>query len=493
LRTATEYHDLTSYRRDRMSGHYMDLGNQPDVFKRYPGIEPIPLPGDAELPTPRLSSLLRKGDRPGSPTHLGIDDLSRIFILAYSLTARAGHGSGDFFFRNAASAGALYPTEMYASACGIEGLEDGLYHFSIADQGLSPLRKGTAKPARSPALTFYLTAIFFRSAWKYRDRSYRYHLLDTGHVIENLTLALKAMNLPFSLAYDFDDKTVNAFLGLDEVREATLAVCRMPGGIVADDPGLPGSFGNLPDNCTAASRVSARETAYPPILDIHDAGARILPAKGTPADMAAELGIDPENRDPIDARRRWPETMTCPEALSQRRSSRNFIPQPISGDAAAAFMHGLCIEDSTPSEPVAGLRHCLGTGLLVGGVDGMAPGLYLLDPASLSSGLAVAGLFMDRMADICLNQGWLKNAGVHVLFMANLALIDRYWGARGYRYAMLNAGRLGQRLYLQATAMGLGCCGIGALYDEEAADLLGLNPTSRLLYLVGIGGVKGKI
>jgi hypothetical protein len=26
-------------------------------------------------------------------------------------------------------------------------------------------------------LTFFLSAIFFRSAWKYRDRSYRYHLL----------------------------------------------------------------------------------------------------------------------------------------------------------------------------------------------------------------------------------------------------------------------------------------------------------------------------
>jgi nitroreductase len=55
---------------------------------------------------------------------------------------------------------------------------------------------------------------------------------------------------------------------------------------------------------------------------------------------------------------------------------------------------------------------------------------------------------------------------------------------------MLNAGRLGQRLYVQATAVGLGCCGIGALYDGEAAALLGLNPTARLLYLVAVGRVK---
>jgi nitroreductase len=55
---------------------------------------------------------------------------------------------------------------------------------------------------------------------------------------------------------------------------------------------------------------------------------------------------------------------------------------------------------------------------------------------------------------------------------------------------MMSAGRLGQRLYLAATALGLGCCGIGAFCDWEAADLLGLNRSSRLLYLVAVGKVK---
>ena len=55
---------------------------------------------------------------------------------------------------------------------------------------------------------------------------------------------------------------------------------------------------------------------------------------------------------------------------------------------------------------------------------------------------------------------------------------------------MLTGGRLGERLYMTATALGLGCCGIGALYDWEAAELLGLNDESRLLYLVGVGPVK---
>jgi nitroreductase len=52
---------------------------------------------------------------------------------------------------------------------------------------------------------------------------------------------------------------------------------------------------------------------------------------------------------------------------------------------------------------------------------------------------------------------------------------------------MLNAGRLGQGLYLAATAMGLGCCGVGAFYDGEAAELLGLGAEGSLLYLVALG------
>jgi nitroreductase len=74
--------------------------------------------------------------------------------------------------------------------------------------------------------------------------------------------------------------------------------------------------------------------------------------------------------------------------------------------------------------------------------------------------------------------------------MSNLAELDRHWGPRGYRYAMLTAGGIGQALYLGAAALGLGCCGIGALYDGEARGLLGLNADSALLYLVAVGAVK---
>jgi nitroreductase len=41
-----------------------------------------------------------------------------------------------------------------------------------------------------------------------------------------------------------------------------------------------------------------------------------------------------------------------------------------------------------------------------------------------------------------------------------------------------------------STALGLGCCGIGAFYDEEAVNLLQLPEGFRMLYLVAVGSVK---
>ena len=95
------------------------------------------------------------------------------------------------------------------------------------------------------------------------------------------------------------------------------------------------------------------------------------------------------------------------------------------------------------------------------------------------------------MADICLGQQWLANAALQFIFTADLEELDRCHGGRGYRYAMINAGRIGQLIYLAATDAGIGCCGIGAFFDPEATELLALNKGTAMLYLVAAGPVKG--
>ena len=143
LINSKKYHEETSYQRHRLKGHFLDLKNQPDVFKTYPSLELLKLPRVNKFPAMEFSSLLKKEHAQDKKTSTSdIEELSRILLLTYSITAKARHSGGAFYYRSTPSAGALYPVEIYLAGNGIHGLKDGLYHFSIAQHALFLLRKG---------------------------------------------------------------------------------------------------------------------------------------------------------------------------------------------------------------------------------------------------------------------------------------------------------------------------------------------------------------
>jgi SagB-type dehydrogenase family enzyme len=497
-----QYHNLTSYQRDKITGHYLDWENQPALYKTYPDVEPFPLPRDVQLPDKKLSSLLKeKTASSNRSTFLNIDDLSRIFLLTYSLTSRVKHSGREFFYRSAASAGALYPTEIYVAVQRVKGVDDGLYHFSVAHHGLFPLRKGNffpqiakailVKKKQESVLTFFLSVIFFRSTWKYRERAYRYLLLDTGHLLENLVLALRSLDLLFLLSYEFDDQEVNRLLGFDQTKEVSLATSQVLNSVFSSEEGLQEKE-ELSENFRKASHMAKKEVDYPIIREIHTAGYKMNLVSESKPDMVNDLGISPKNWTEINQSVRWPETLNYPGSVFQRRSRRNYLQEPISHDCLLALLN--CLKPSDFENAAGSLNyfHSLGIGLLIGRAEGFAPGFYLIDIFSAKVGMVKAGFFIDIMSHVCLDQTWLSSASLLFLFLTNLETLDHHWGPRGYRYALMTAGRLGERLYLTATAMGIGCCGIGAFYDDEAVKLLDLNSHSRLIYLVTIGPIRNK-
>ena len=146
--------------------------------------------------------------------------LAAALLLSGGITSRAWDGPEAPGLRAAASAGALFPAELYVAACGLTGLADGLYHFTPLVPGLTPLWEGplaaalgrlVGQPPR--ALTFALTAMYWRSLWKYRSRAYRYCLLDAGHLLANLELACAAWGLNSRTCLDFPDRSLNVLLG----------------------------------------------------------------------------------------------------------------------------------------------------------------------------------------------------------------------------------------------------------------------------------------
>jgi len=499
IKTASQYHDFTGYIRGKIAGHYLDWQNQPNVFKEYQGIEPIQLPEDIPPLKQNLLSLLKEEGADSASKRIDISDLALILRLTCCLTAKVRSAGGDFYYRSTASAGALYPTEIYAATSGIKGIEDGLYHFEIHRQSLSPLRSGDFtdhirrfifRPAgKSPHLVIIFSAICFRSSWKYRDRAYRYHLLDTGHVIENLFFAMKALRLPLDVYYDFNDREINRLIGVDDNREVALAVAVVPGsGFIRDAEVL--SIEKLPEDILKMSSVSGHEIDYPAINEIHRAGEMSEEKKEHSPEITVSPSLIPETWQNLPGLFSSGQETEYPRCLFMRRSSRNFVDSPISNNKFFSLLDSLCLNYHPNPEKASIDSSMLSIGFIAENIEDITSGLYVLDTIKRRFGMVSSGSLTGMMSHVCLDQEWLKNAGIHFLFISSPGLLDRKYGPRGYRYAMMTAGRMGQRIYIAAASLGLGCCGIGAFYDNEAADLTALSNDSRLLYLVAVGRVK---
>ncbi|MFQ5444024.1 MAG: nitroreductase family protein, partial [Nitrospinales bacterium] len=207
-------------------------------------------------------------------------------------------------------------------------------------------------------------------------------------------------------------------------------------------------------------------------------------------DMVSNLGLNPPKWISISQNKVTVKRSAYSKTVLRRRSKRNFINQELK---KSSFLQLFDIIFTAREENFPQSKRYVGTiviGFLAGNIEALAPGFYITDTVNRTIGYVDSEPTIAKMTSACLDQQWLRFASVHFLFMSNLNTIDRLWGARGYRYAMMAAGRAGHAIYLGATALGLGCCGIGAFYDNEAKNILGLNQESYLLYLLAVGKVK---
>jgi len=221
----------TKYSMQTMGGEPLDWSKQPPLYKLYPESKRIPLAaGDTQATLPLDQALrLRKSVRRFSEQPLTLAQ------LAYLLWASGGiqREQGGFAFRTAPSAGGLYPIETYVAANRVEGLPAGLYHYAVRDHVLEELRLGELGQAVALAAlgqrmcaqaqaVFIWSAVFERSRWKYKQRSYRYIYLDAGHVAENLALAATALGLGTCQIGALFDDACNQIVGVDGIEESVI-------------------------------------------------------------------------------------------------------------------------------------------------------------------------------------------------------------------------------------------------------------------------------
>jgi len=453
-----QYHWLTAYNRGRMSGHQLDWNRQPDFFKNYPSAVSYTLP-QPDLPhqvrTPFFNRL-KQGNRffkltGHCPSHpLTFNQLAALLLLTSAPTAKSTFPQGEIWYRSNASAGALYPIECYLSTLGTENLPAGTYHYDLLKPALSCLRENlvleksvladssrqAASKNTTQVSTIILSAIFFRTAWKYRERAYRYLLLDCGHLLENLELALQFAGLDFETVLDFDDLSINQHLNLDENCEVSLALVHFQTAGNADEISEPISS---PHGAAAEpapeSPVSIKEIIYPSLNEIHRATASSLlstteiwsGSSGATAlyEKVVHWHKIPENI-PV------PETVhSYSESLSRRRSRRNFI---LGGKNLTAETLHLLLNLLLPDHATASVRLRPEIIFSVNGVADIDNGFYLLDYNRQRYGLLDSCDRRTALAAAALDQRWIANAVLQFIFFADIDFHDQVYGPRSYRH-----------------------------------------------------------
>jgi SagB-type dehydrogenase family enzyme len=233
LETVLRYHERTKHHFNRFAPGpgALDWANQPDPFRRYAGapLTRLPLLGPHEEPvSPAYEKLYQRGAVPAAP--LTLRSLSRLFEYALSLTAWKQAGETRWALRANPSSGNLHPTEGYLLIAGSAelGALPGLFHYAPREHALE--RRADCAPALCERLTsglppraflLGLSSVYWREAWKYGERAFRYCQHDIGHAIGAVRIAAAALGWSALVLAGSADETIDALLGLE--READFA------------------------------------------------------------------------------------------------------------------------------------------------------------------------------------------------------------------------------------------------------------------------------
>jgi SagB-type dehydrogenase family enzyme len=496
------YHHATkhSYQSVRTNAHFLDWHNQPNPFRAYEGAPLIALPAEPGFPEAGAFATMAtlaegvwtaKGSKPESREKVELDVtwLSRLLWHSMAISAWKKVPQADYRYslRVNPSSGNLHPTETYLALLGFSGVDDGLYHYRADRHGLELRSRGnwTEQIARALGLPWAaesslivgLTSIFWREAWKYRDRAYRYCCHDLGHAMMSVALAARALGLPSGVVAHFGDLRLANALGLAESDEAPMACLVFPpqspsGRIPAPAPPQRGPTG-------VPNELSAEEVPYHLLLGMHRSTILPNPAGPLPRISPANPGTAHDQPSLPDPAR---DSALGP-TVRRRRSALDFDARTASMDRDEveqlldfatrdwpADWRGNFGGETTPLARGADLVTLY---LYVHRMCDWEPGVYRWDQSSRRLEQLHRGNVERVAAYLSLEQPLAGNACFAVSMVADLAEAARVFGNRGYRYVHFEAGAIGQRLYVGAEALGWNATGIGAFYDDDVHRYLG--------------------
>jgi SagB-type dehydrogenase family enzyme len=176
--------------------------------------------------------------------------------------------------------------------------------------------------------------------------------------------------------------------------------------------------------------------------------------------------------------------MSVEEAIARRRSVRDFTPDPLDLGAISQLLwsaQGITSAGGHRAAPSAGARYPLEVCLVC------SAGLFHYEPSGHALAKVAAADLRGPLAEAAFGQQFVADAPISLVFAAIYERTMSRYGERGVRYVHIDLGHAAENVHLQAEALGLGSCAVGAFDDEAVARVLGLPAEQKPLYIIPVG------
>jgi SagB-type dehydrogenase family enzyme len=178
----------------------------------------------------------RKSTRKFNLKEITFSMLNTILFCANGVTRTERFKDGTIWnLRTTPSGGGLFPIELLFAVKGVENLTDGIYFYNPLENNIVLIDRQSkntlndkiveAMPALEStiidaAVVFFLVSNLPRIEFKYKARGYRFALIESGHIAQNIVLSASSLDLGSICIGGFLDDEINDFLRIDGVDRA---------------------------------------------------------------------------------------------------------------------------------------------------------------------------------------------------------------------------------------------------------------------------------
>ena len=200
---------------------------------------------------------------------------------------------------------------------------------------------------------------------------------------------------------------------------------------------------------------------------------------------------------------RFDGTVSVEAALRNRRSIRSYLDTPLTLPEVSQILwaaYGITMtRDKMPAflrggfrtAPSAGGLYPLDIYLAAFNVTGLPAGIYWYNSEKHQLVRIVEGDRRKEVSEAVFNQGMFETASAAIAYSAVYERTTKKYGQRGRdRYVCMDLGHSAENVYLQAYALKIGTCAVGAFTDLWLKKAFGMTRAEEPLYIMPLGKVE---